>query len=342
MAELIDLNTARLRELRDVPGVSDVLARRLVLHRRICGPFRSLEDLTQVEGVSPELLPLLARSIRVDAPAGDFPTGKLAFEQAEGPIVFAGPPQALRGAAVLRNDGQAPLCVLDAGLEKSNLQSSNGAPLRRLSLNLYLLPGEKKRIMLTVRVDPNTSPGRYSGDLVFAGQRRQAVFLVTEHFSTVLSPPHITLPATGGKSEHRLIVFNRGNLPLTLGDPGALVLEDPEVQCRTIRETIRKAPEKPTWDQLVGTATDELKRNYTELEPLKVRLVNKPVRVEPGSQEQLTLEVQVGKTLPRRRNFVTRARFYDAVLSFTLMAALRPEDDIWHEEEPAPLVVVQN
>ncbi len=48
----INLNTATLDELDVLPGVGEVLARRIVEFREQNGPFRSVDDLIHVEGIS--------------------------------------------------------------------------------------------------------------------------------------------------------------------------------------------------------------------------------------------------------------------------------------------------
>ena len=60
----LDLNTATLGELVDLPGIGEVLAERIVAHRDANGPFASVDDLLLVEGISPTdleaLRPLLS------------------------------------------------------------------------------------------------------------------------------------------------------------------------------------------------------------------------------------------------------------------------------------------
>lgn len=50
----VNLNTATLAELDSLPGVGPVLAQRIIDHRTKRGPFRTVEDLRQVDGIGEE------------------------------------------------------------------------------------------------------------------------------------------------------------------------------------------------------------------------------------------------------------------------------------------------
>ncbi|MFP3905010.1 MAG: helix-hairpin-helix domain-containing protein, partial [Armatimonadota bacterium] len=52
----ININTAQPHELATLPGIGEKLAQRIVYHRHQNGPFRRIEDLTEVEGIGEETL----------------------------------------------------------------------------------------------------------------------------------------------------------------------------------------------------------------------------------------------------------------------------------------------
>jgi len=52
----LDLNVATAAELEALPGIGEVLAGRIVAHREEHGPFASIDELAQVEGVTPRLV----------------------------------------------------------------------------------------------------------------------------------------------------------------------------------------------------------------------------------------------------------------------------------------------
>lgn len=61
--ELININTASAAELDELPGIGEVLAARIIEHRELFGPFASIDQLIEIEGINQstidELRPLV-------------------------------------------------------------------------------------------------------------------------------------------------------------------------------------------------------------------------------------------------------------------------------------------
>ena len=49
--EKIDLNTADAEELQTLDGIGEILAGRIIARRESAGPYRTVEDLLEVEGI---------------------------------------------------------------------------------------------------------------------------------------------------------------------------------------------------------------------------------------------------------------------------------------------------
>lgn len=64
----LDLNAASGRDLEALDGIGPVLATRIVEHRRVHGPFRSVEELAAVRGIGPRLMARLRPALRVTPP----------------------------------------------------------------------------------------------------------------------------------------------------------------------------------------------------------------------------------------------------------------------------------
>ncbi len=62
---IVDVNTASVEELDQLPGVGPVLARRIVEYREQHGPFQRMDDLKQVPGIGAALLAEIAMHVRV-------------------------------------------------------------------------------------------------------------------------------------------------------------------------------------------------------------------------------------------------------------------------------------
>ncbi|WP_420808798.1 ComEA family DNA-binding protein [Candidatus Oscillochloris fontis] len=47
----MNINTADLQTLIDLPGINESLARRIIAHREEKGPFASVDQLTDISGI---------------------------------------------------------------------------------------------------------------------------------------------------------------------------------------------------------------------------------------------------------------------------------------------------
>lgn len=77
-APTLDLNRATVEELQTLPGVGEVLARRIAERRSVRGPFHSIEELQDVRGIGvkrlEQLRPLLTVARAIHSPRAGDPT----------------------------------------------------------------------------------------------------------------------------------------------------------------------------------------------------------------------------------------------------------------------------
>ncbi len=64
----IDLNSATVEELMLLRGIGRVRARRIVEYRQLNGPFRSLEELLNIQGISERIVSDIADVVKIRPP----------------------------------------------------------------------------------------------------------------------------------------------------------------------------------------------------------------------------------------------------------------------------------
>ena len=62
---LININTADVDELSELPGVGKKKAEAIVSYRELNGEFESIEELTNVRGIGPKMYEKIAAQIRI-------------------------------------------------------------------------------------------------------------------------------------------------------------------------------------------------------------------------------------------------------------------------------------
>ena len=72
-AKPIDINTAGVEQLQQLPGVGPVTAKSIVDFRKKSGPFRRVEDLLAIRGISEKRFRAIAPYVMVSAPSKPAP-----------------------------------------------------------------------------------------------------------------------------------------------------------------------------------------------------------------------------------------------------------------------------
>jgi competence ComEA-like helix-hairpin-helix protein len=62
----VSINTASKQELMTLPGIGEVMSDRIIAHRTDVGPFRSIEELRTIKGLSKRKLEQLAPLITIE------------------------------------------------------------------------------------------------------------------------------------------------------------------------------------------------------------------------------------------------------------------------------------
>ncbi len=303
-SDKIDLNSAGRQQLERLPGIGPDLAGRILAYRREHGPIDRLEALSAIPGISRKLIDRLAGLVVV-GPA--MPEGA--------PLTFHGRAGRMGGTIALAAPLQSDLQI---GFAKTELRTKQGRPLTDLQLRYpaRFINGEALR--LKVPLSRHTPPGTHEVELLVNGERRRAVFEVEERLSARLSPTRLFLEGAPGAVLNKTVYLaNQGNVPLTFGDPGPVVLETGHLECRALRDVVRRLDKKEgTLDRAAALFADKLETLYDEAGALKVRLRGDPVTIAPGTMEKIELVIQLPAGLKRPNTYSGAFLYYNATLSF--------------------------
>jgi len=63
---VVNINTAGLKELMTLPGIGTVKANRIINHRTVQGPFNTVDEITKVSGIGKQTLTMIRHLITVN------------------------------------------------------------------------------------------------------------------------------------------------------------------------------------------------------------------------------------------------------------------------------------
>ena len=319
-AKKLNLNTATEEELQALPGVGRITARRIIASRQ-SGSFKQVSDLLRVRGFSQALYDQVASHVFVEAGPGrtdptlrtfSFGTRRTrGTRKAIEPINFYGTPRQLTGVVPLANTGEQSTRLTAIQLENAELHAPSGAIMTEIPVRRQLEPGEQVSAPLSVAVDHRTPPGTYRAEFVLGDQRQPVIFHIAEVIKLKVVPERLVIGNNpGSKVLKTLFVTNLGNVNIELGDIGVVGLEQTDLICHTIRETVNQVKD-PDWDTTVASFVNTLNKSFQESRALTVRTQGKPVRISPGETVSVELSITLPSSLRRRRRYFGSMRLYN-------------------------------
>lgn len=263
----------------------------------------------------------------------------------ENPLILSGPPHNIRGRLKVRNLEPAKIVLPQSQLRVLGTpkgRSKKKPVVHEMGLRRMIIrTGREKRVPLKVALDPQTSPGRYEAELDVDGQISPVVIQVLENLALTLSPDRLVLLNQGGSTQTKsLLITNSGNVAISIGEIGAVPLDDDFISCRILRGTLNElqleetvvTPEKskkpPPDDEqkplrIVGkileAAVNQAADAFDKAGALRVHNASGLTPIAPGETKEINLEIKIPASLDRRHRYRGVAALYTANLNFEVV-----------------------
>jgi hypothetical protein len=216
------------------------------------------------------------------------------------PVVVRGFPDQLVGSVPLRNKGDETAVLRTATLqEPDDRLGLEAGSIRRIGTTV-LRPAQQRSAPLQLRLDPSTPPGEYHARVEVGGTSRPLIINVTERVAVDLEPNSLVIDNRPGEPITKSVtITNRGNLPVVIGDIGAVPLDDEQKECRILRRAAEALDtEDPvTVDRLVEAIARAAKRVLDESGLLRVRNLTGTTELAPGQTMRFDLQIDLPTTL---------------------------------------------
>ncbi len=242
------------------------------------------------------------------------------------PVVVNGDPRRLRGTLRLRNDGEETARVGQVVVRdpEGNLGLS-GESAQRVSPRT-LDPAGEVAVKLRIRLDERTPPGEYHAEVDVGGTTRQLVVQVAQRVSVDLEPRRILVAnQPGGTTAASVVVTNQGNVPVTVGEIGAVPLDDEQRDCRILRRTVDALTadeSEVSIERLLTEVSRASKEVLDETGVLRIRNLSGPAEVPPGAVVRFDLTIEVPKTLDPHARYTGFAPIATSTLSFVVVPGI--------------------
>lgn len=311
----INLNTASAADLERIRGIGPDLAQAIVVDREQHGLYKDVSDVRRVRGIGGKLYEQIREWICVAEEADATTTES---------IVFQGEPSRVTGIVQVVNTTDQPMRRVQLRFENSGLLTAVGAPLTEVAIKMSrprLQPGEYRRMTVSLALDGRTPPGIHQGELVVGDQHLPVVFHIARISGVSVVPATIKVD-NRPNTKHVTTVFmtNLGNEPITLGNIGAVEIEETDIVHRAIHDAMNQL-EGSGIDVALDAFTGQLKQGFKRGRVLRVYTRNKPVQIPPGETRPVDLEISLPKDMPARQ-YVGKISIFDASIRLDIQRTL--------------------
>jgi hypothetical protein len=250
-------------------------------------------------------------------------------------IVVKGTPAALQGVIPLRNRGGSRAVLRELAIVDRDGALGGPSQATHRVATTVLRPQQARALPVALRLPRTTPPGDYELSLRVGEEERRLVAHVVESTSVQVEPnPLVVENRPGTPIRKSIIVTNTGNVPVSVGEIGAVVLDDELLACRSLRAVAdvlgqSEGDEEVTPARFLTQLTREFRTTLDQAGKLRVRNVSGPVDIEPGAFAKLDLDVEVPDTLEPRTRFFGSVAIYTTDLQIVVVphrAAAEPSE----------------
>jgi hypothetical protein len=187
-------------------------------------------------------------------------------------------------------------------------------------------PGQRGPVSLSLSLDPFTPPGEYQAEVEVGGQSQPVTMLVTEKVLLRISPAEVVVENLPGvKILKQVVLANKGNVPLSIGDFGAVYLDDELLICRTLRAAAAAVgDELRPLEEYLATILLKAKTVAESSGILRVHSPAGQITLQPGETRLLDLEIRVPEGLDKRGRYRGVFALYTSSLSFVIVPTAGP------------------
>lgn len=241
------------------------------------------------------------------------------------PLVLMGAPDALRGALYLSNAGKQPVVLHQGELLYAPVHSKTKKPPMisvTVPLSAVLQPGQSQRVKIRLDLGPHSPPCEYHGTLKVGEYSRSVVLHVTEVVRLEISPETMVIDQRAGATVVKQVVLtNRGNVPLTIGELGRVPLGQEVMPRWSLQTTLAATGESPNeLEALFAEITGE--EAQPTLKPagfLEVYNTAGRVVLQPGQVCPLDLEICLPDALENNARYLGQLPLYTSDLHFVIV-----------------------
>ncbi len=235
-------------------------------------------------------------------------------------VLLVGPPHEVRGTLRVRNDTESRRTVR-RGLVRGEVLPAEAAEVMCHVGPQRIGPGEIVTTKVAVEVPSATPPGDFEIEIEVGGTAVHARAVVFEVVETDVTPSTIVVEASSGRAiSRRVAIRNTGNVPVVVGEIGAVVLDDELLDCRTMRGALAELTQPSvTIEQVLGAIARNAKAALEQAGLLRVHNASGRQTIEPGTAVVLDLEVRVPPHLDRHTRYYGRAYIGTSELTFRIV-----------------------